>query len=352
MGIGVGNSLNESTQIRGNLSGSSRWQSLAKPTTEGIETKRVGPTGSCAHGQEIVQTPNSHELAVKTVAGMKRQVRGSNPLGDAILNSRIPVLSVNSDPPAFIDLLDLTGRVVLVTGATGGLGSHFAHVLDKAGATVAIAGRNRRKLGHATSGLSNRTLSVELDVQSNPSISDAIESVVNTLGPIDILVNNAGITHSARFIGIEKQAWSEIMETNLHGMFRLSQLVSRYMLENQRSGCILNIASILGMQPGFGQTAYSVSKAGVIQLTRSMALELGPKGIRVNALCPGYFKTDMNREYLDSDAGIAYIEKTPAGRTGQMHELDIPLLMLVSDAGNFINGAVIPVDGGHLVQSL
>ena len=225
-------------------------------------------------------------------------------------------------------------------------------MLDQAGATVAIAGRNRTGLGHTASSLSNKNLSVELDVQSDQSITAAVGSVVNALGPIDILVNNAGITHTARFTGVEKESWSEIMETNLHGMFRLSQLVSRHMLENRKPGCIVNIASILGMQPGFGQTAYSVSKAGVIQLTKSMALELGPRGIRVNALCPGYFKTDMNREYLDSDAGIEYIEKTPAGRTGRLHELNIPLLMLVSDAGSFLNGTVIPVDGGHLVQSL
>ncbi len=258
---------------------------------------------------------------------------------------------MNPDLPSSIDLLDLAGRVALVTGASGGLGAHFAHVLDQAGATVVISGRSPDKLDHIASSLSNRTLSVEIDVQSGPSITSAIDFVVNTLGSIDILVNNAGITHSARFTEIRKQLWSEVMETNLHGMFQLSQLASRYMLEKQE-GCIVNIASILGMRPGFGQAVYSVSKAGVIQLTKSMALELGPRGIRVNALCPGYFRTDMNRQYLDSDAGIAYIEKTPAGRTGKMHELNIPLLMLVSDAGSFINGAVIPVDGGHLVQSL
>ncbi|MXZ80393.1 MAG: SDR family oxidoreductase [Gammaproteobacteria bacterium] len=259
---------------------------------------------------------------------------------------------MNAGPFTSLDLLDLSGRVALVTGASGGLGAHFARVLGNAGAHVALAGRSRSRLDKPAQNVPGNPYPVELDVRDNTAIGNAVSAVVKALGPIDILVNNAGIARSARFANITEVSWSEIMDTNLSGMFHVSQTVARHMLAEKRNGSIINIASILGVHPGFGQCAYSVSKAGVIQLTRSMALELGTHGIRVNALCPGYFKTDMNREFLDSEAGIEYIRRTPAGRVGQTHELDIPLLMLASDAGGFINGAVIPVDGGHLVQSL
>jgi NAD(P)-dependent dehydrogenase (short-subunit alcohol dehydrogenase family) len=109
---------------------------------------------------------------------------------------------------------------------------------------------------------------------------------------------------------------------------------------------------VLGIRVGFGESTYAVSKAGLVQLTKALALELGPKGIRVNVLCPGYFRTEMNRDYFDSDEGRAFLAATPAQRSGELAELDAPLLMLASDAGSFINGAVVPVDGGHLVSSL
>ena len=139
---------------------------------------------------------------------------------------------------------------------------------------------------------------------------------------------------------------------NLNGAWRVARAVTTQMVATQTSGCVVNIASILGLRVGFGNSAYAVSKAGVVQMTKAMALELGSKGIRVNAICPGYIETDINADYFTTEKGQAYIKTTPAGRTGRLDELDGPLLLLCSEAGSFINGVALPVDGGHLVSSL
>lgn len=167
-----------------------------------------------------------------------------------------------------------------------------------------------------------------------------------------LLVNNAGVAAPKTVHKTTEQDWDFVVDTNLKGAWLVAAEAARRMIAANAAGTIVNIASVLGLATSTGHGIYSASKAGVIQLTKHMALELSGKNIRVNAICPGYFKTEMNGEYFDSAAGKTYIEATPARRLGNMAEMDGPLLLLASDAGSFINGAILPVDGGHLVMSI
>lgn len=249
----------------------------------------------------------------------------------------------------------LANKVALVTGASGGLGEHFAQLLARSGATVVLAARRRDKLEllrERICSTGGKALSVTMDVSEESSVTEALREIGDAVGGISVLINNAGIADSRTFLKLDEDSWHKTLDVNLNGAWRVAHLVSQSMVAAARPGCIVNIASILGLRVGFGNSAYAVSKAGIVQMTKSMALELGRKGIRVNALCPGYIETDINADYFATEQGQAYIQGTPAGRLGQMEELDGALLLLCSDAGSFINGIALPVDGGHLVSSL
>lgn len=256
--------------------------------------------------------------------------------------------------------LSLSGNVALVTGASSGLGAHFAKVLSKFGARVVVASRRSENLNNIVNDIQSEggeALALKLDVtQSDSTKSDSIESVINKVesvfGPISILVNNAGVADSVRFVNATEKSWDFVMNTNLKGTWRVAQSVSRRLVLLKLEGSIINISSILGLRVAVGESSYAISKAGVIQMTKAMALELAGKGIRVNALCPGYFKTELNSEYFESEKGKRFIKGTPAKRLGKYEELSWPLLVLASSAGSFINGSCIPVDGGHLISSL
>jgi len=253
------------------------------------------------------------------------------------------------------ELLSLKNKVALVTGASSGLGAHFAKTLANAGAKVILGARRVEKLKGVVDNIianGGEALAVAMDVTNSESINNALDQGEATFGPITVLINNAGVADSKRFINIDETDWDVTMDTNLKGVWRVASQVSQRLLKQNLSGSIVNVASILGLRVGFGDSAYAISKAGVVQMTKAMALELGYKGIRVNALCPGYFKTEMNAGYFESDKGRAYIESTPAKRLGQLPELDAPLLLLAGDGGSFINGVALPVDGGHLVSAL
>lgn len=250
-----------------------------------------------------------------------------------------------------MDHWKLAGKVVLITGASGGLGSHFAKTLAGAGAEVIIAARRREAMADvaeviAAAGGQCRT--VALDVANTASIA-GLESI---LPKVDILVNNAGVVRDAAALDQTEADWDSVIDTNLKGMFLMSQAVARLMKAHGKGGAIINIASILGVRQTSGVLPYAVSKAGAIQMTKTLALELARYGIRVNALAPGYLKTELNSDFWASKAGKAMIQRIPQRRLGTLQDLDGPLLLLASDLSAYMTGSVIEVDGGHLVNTL
>jgi NAD(P)-dependent dehydrogenase (short-subunit alcohol dehydrogenase family) len=250
--------------------------------------------------------------------------------------------------------VDLSGKSALVTGASSGLGRHFAEVLAAAGAKVAVAARRLdlvTKVCEAIERHGGTAVPVEMDVVRSASVDEALAAAAAALGGLDIVVNNAGVTATQPFLDIEEEEWDRVIDTNLRGSFLVAQRAARGMRE-RGGGAIVNIASILGLRVAGQVPAYVASKAGVVQLTKAMALELARHGIRVNALCPGYMETDLNREFFASEAGQALIRRIPQRRLGRPEELDGALLLLCSDAGSYMTGSTIVVDGGHLVSSL
>ncbi|MGE8464597.1 Gluconate 5-dehydrogenase [compost metagenome] len=250
----------------------------------------------------------------------------------------------------------LAGKTVLVTGASSGLGAHFARLAQAAGARVVLAARRVERLQalveqlHAQGG---EALAVALDVTRRDSVEQAFDQAEARFGVVDVIINNAGIGDPGRFLELSGQDWQRMLSTNLDGVFHVAQCAGQRLVKAGRAGSIVNIASILGLRVGAGLSHYCTAKAGVVQLTKAMALELARYRIRVNAIAPGYFKTEMNQAYFDSEAGQGYIkDHVPMRRLGQLSELDGPLLLLASDAGTFMTGSVLAVDGGHLVNPL
>lgn len=249
----------------------------------------------------------------------------------------------------------LQGRATLVTGASSGLGEYFATVLAEAGARVVVAARRVQRLESLVQRITEaggEACAVALDITDGASVEAAFDQAESRFGPVTVLINNAGVADPQRFLQVEEENWDYVIDTNLKGAWRIAREGARRMVAAGVPGSIINVASILGLHVGLDQTTYTISKAGVVQMTRIMALELIRSGIRVNALCPGYFATEMNEDYFQTDRGKTYIDKMPARRLGRIEELAGPLLLLASDAGSFVNGVALPVDGGHLVQSL
>jgi NAD(P)-dependent dehydrogenase (short-subunit alcohol dehydrogenase family) len=251
--------------------------------------------------------------------------------------------------------LTLKGRVALVTGANGGLGSHFAQTLSNAGAAVAVAARRVDSLGavkEAIETAGGRAAAIALDVTDPASVARAFDDASAALGPITVVVNNAGIAVTKPLLDHTEEDWQQVIEVNLNGAWRVAQAAARHMVKHEQGGSIVNIASILGLRVSAQVPSYAASKAALIQLTKAMALELARYRIRVNALAPGYVETGINREFFESDAGKALVKRVPQRRIGQPGELDGALLLLASDAGSYMTGAVLAVDGGHVVNTL
>jgi 3-oxoacyl-[acyl-carrier protein] reductase len=249
------------------------------------------------------------------------------------------------------DIFSLSGRVALVTGASAGLGLRFAKVLAANGARVVLVARRADRLIEAQREIEasgGAALAVEADVLDRDAMNRAFDAAEAAFGPVDILVNNAGVAHSTRALDLSEDEWRRILSTNLDAVFFWAKEAARRMIAHGRAGTIVNIASVLGLGVSKGTSAYATAKAGVIQLTRALGNELAFKGVRVNAIAPGWFVTDINREFLEGP-GAGIVRDIPVGRFGRDGDLDGALLLLVSDAGAFMAGTTVVVDGGQTV---
>jgi NAD(P)-dependent dehydrogenase (short-subunit alcohol dehydrogenase family) len=249
----------------------------------------------------------------------------------------------------------LAGSIALVTGANGGLGSHFAETLARAGADVAIAARRvdtLSRLRDEMAALGRSVTAVALDVTDPASVAAAFDQAASALGDVTIVVNNAGIAITKPLLDHTEEDWLRVIDVNLNGAWRVAQTAARHMVRHQRGGCIVNIASVLGLRVASQVPSYAASKAALIHLTKAMALELARHRIRVNALAPGYVETGINREFFASEAGQAVVKRVPQRRIATPGDLDGALLLLASDAGAYMTGSVLAIDGGHLVSSL
>lgn len=252
------------------------------------------------------------------------------------------------------EMFDLTGRVALVTGASSGLGRQFARALADNGAAVALVARRVDRLETLKRDIESkggRAVAIAADVTDRAAMVRAFDAAEAALGTVTILVNNAGVAQApARAVEVSPEEWRRVLAVDLDAVFHWAQEAARRMLAVQARGAIVNVASVLGLAVAKGTAAYAVSKAGVVQMTRALALELAFKGVRVNAIAPGWFVTEINDAYLSSDAGAAIKRDIPMGRFGNEGDLDGALLLLASDAGSYITGATIVVDGGQVVQ--
>jgi NAD(P)-dependent dehydrogenase (short-subunit alcohol dehydrogenase family) len=250
---------------------------------------------------------------------------------------------------------DLKGRVALVTGASSGLGRHFADVLATAGAAVALVARRADRLGEAVEAIEakgGRAAAVACDVTDGTNVRDAVNAAEDALGPLDLLVNNAGIVVSKPVLEHSEEEWDRVVDTNLKGAWLMAREVAARWIPAKRPGRIINVASLLAQRTIRHVPSYCASKAGLVHLTHTLAVEWARRGITVNALAPGYIETELNRDFLRGPAGQALISRIPAGRVGEPSDLDGALLLLASDAGAYITGAVIAIDGGHAVSAV
>lgn len=250
---------------------------------------------------------------------------------------------------------DLADRHILITGASGGLGEHFARTLAAAGALVTLTARREGELERVAAAIradGGRAGHIVMDVTVDGSVEAAFDRAEAVSGPVVGLVNNAGVTVTRAALELDAADWDRVVNTDLRGVWLVAQAAGKRMVRHKTGGSIVNVASILGLRVAGGLAPYAVAKAGVVQLTKALALEWARHGIRVNALAPGYIETDINRDFFASEAGQALVKRIPQRRLGRASDLDGPLRLLLSDAGAYMTGAVVAVDGGHLVSSL
>jgi NAD(P)-dependent dehydrogenase (short-subunit alcohol dehydrogenase family) len=252
------------------------------------------------------------------------------------------------------DLFNLQGRVALVTGASSGLGVQLARALADNGASVALVARRAERLKAVKDEIEakgGRATAIAADVTDRAAMARAFDAAEKAFGTVTILVNNAGIAQEPmRAVEVPPEEWRKVLGLDLDAVFYNAQEAARRMLAAKKPGAIINISSVLGLGVAKGVAAYAVAKAAVIQTTKALALELAFKGVRVNAIAPGWFVTEINDDYLNGEAGAAIKRDIPMGRFGKDGDLDGALLLLASDAGSYITGATLVVDGGQVVQ--
>ncbi len=249
----------------------------------------------------------------------------------------------------------LDGRTALVTGASSGLGRHFARTLAEAGAAVAVAARRSDKLASLVDEIAaegGSAHAVAMDVTDLGSVRAGFDAIAAWRGVPGVIVNNAGVAVARPLHEQTEADWDGVLDTNLQGAWLVAQEGSRRLVASGQGGAVVNVASITGERVAGGVAPYCASKAALLQLTKALALELAASQIRVNALAPGYVATELNRDFLASSAGQRLMSRIPQKRFGEPADLDGALLLLASEAGRFMTGSVIAVDGGHLVSSL
>jgi 3-oxoacyl-[acyl-carrier protein] reductase len=252
------------------------------------------------------------------------------------------------------EMFSLQGRVALVTGASSGLGTQFAKALADNGAAVALVARRAERLKALKDEIESKggkAVAIEADVTDRAAVARAFDAAEKAFGTVTILVNNAGIAQSStRAVEVTPEEWRKVLGLDLDAVFYNAQEAARRMLAAGKKGGIVNIASVLGFGVSKGVAAYATAKAAVVQMTKALGVELAFKGVRVNAIAPGWFVTEINDKYLMGEAGDALKRAIPMGRFGKDGDLDGALLLLVSDAGSYITGATIVVDGGQVVM--
>ncbi len=249
-------------------------------------------------------------------------------------------------------LFDVSNEVILVTGASQGLGRQFARVLAERGAAVVLAARQTDKLKALEQEIKDkggRAVAVQMDVTDLASMAAALDQAEAALGPITVLINNAGVATEKLAVDTSEADWDKVIGANLKGAYFLATEVARRMIARQQGGNIVNIASVLGQSVLKFVSPYAISKAGIIQATKAMALELASSRIRVNALAPGYIDTDINRDLWATPAGEKLIKSIPQRRVGHETDLDGAILLLSSNASRYMTGSVVTVDGGFLL---
>jgi 3-oxoacyl-[acyl-carrier protein] reductase len=257
-----------------------------------------------------------------------------------------------TDVPGPNELFDLTGEVALVTGASSGLGWRFAEVLGAYGASVVLAARRVDRLEELKSRIvarGGKAETVALDVAEPDQVAPAFDAAEAAFGTVSLLVNNAGISGNKWALEMSHEDWRSVLRVNLDGVWFIAQEAARRMVAAERPGAIVNIASLLAFRPPPTLSAYAVAKAGVVQLTAALAVELARHRIRVNAIAPGYILTEINREFFSSPKGEALIRTIPQRRIGDPGDLDGTLLLLASSrAAGFMTGSTVIVDGGQM----
>jgi 3-oxoacyl-[acyl-carrier protein] reductase len=250
------------------------------------------------------------------------------------------------------DLFDVSHEVVLVTGASQGLGRQFARVLARHGAAVALGARQTAKLetlAQEITAAGGRACAVALDVTDRSSIGRALDQTEAALGPLAVVINNAGVQRESAAVTLSEADWDAVIDTNLKGAFSVATEAARRMIARGQAGNIINIASVLGIGVMGHLSPYNASKGGLIQLTKSFALEWASKNIRVNALAPGYIDTEFNHDFWTTPAGERLIKRIPQRRLGTEADLDGAILFMASTASRYMTGSVVTVDGGFLL---
>lgn len=262
--------------------------------------------------------------------------------------------AAGSEPAGPWSAFSLRGKAALITGASSGIGLHLATTLAQAGAAVALAARREDRLQQAVQTLRDAgatACAISLDVTQREQIEPAWQAAEQALGqPISILINNAGILYAQKFVDQDPAEIDRIWQTNFAGAMAVAQVAARAMIAHGQGGSIVHIASTSGLRAGGLMASYGASKAGLIHLSRIMALELAGKGVRVNAICPGNLTTDMHDTFTERGIEDMIRKRIPMRRFGEPSDLDGAVLLMASDAGRYITGATLAVDGGQTLS--